>query len=418
MREQTGGLHGKDGFDLDRALRPALRGMRGYQPIEPPEQLAARYGLAAEAIVKLDGNENPYGPSPRALAALAALPAPATLRGSLAAHRYPDPEQRRLRAALARRHQVPAECIVAGAGADELIDLVFRVFVEPGDRVVVASPTFGMYAFDARLSGAELVDVPRDEHDWSLDGAALIEAASTAKVVFIPSPNNPTGGLLLPELCERLLASGALLVVDEAYIEFSHGESLAGRAAAGDVPLIALRTFSKWAGLAGLRLGYGVMPASIAATFMQCKQPYGVNVAAEAAALASLEDSALLDERACAIAGERDRLAGLLGAGGWLEPAPSEGNFLLCRLSGRLSGKLADGLVSDATAGDGTVSGAALREALARRGVFVRVFDDPRLSSHVRISIGTPEDSERLLAALSEAREELDSPDQPEETAR
>ena len=417
MGEQTDGLHGRDGFNLDRALRPALRGMRGYQPIEPPEQLAARYGIAAEAIVKLDGNENPYGPSPRALAALAALAAQAAqaaLGGSLAAHRYPDPEQRRLRAALARRHQVPAECIVAGAGADELIDLVFRVFVEPGDRVVVASPTFGMYAFDARISGAELVDVPRDEHDWSLDGEALVEAASTAKVVFIPSPNNPTGGLLPPELCERLLASGALLVVDEAYIEFSHGESLAGRAAAGEAPLIVLRTFSKWAGLAGLRVGYGVMPAAIAATFMQCKQPYGVNVAAEAAALGSLEDGALLDERACAIAGERDRLAGLLSAGRWLEPAPSEGNFLLCRLSGRI----ADGLASDARAGDATVSGAALREALARRGVFVRVFDDPRLRSHVRISVGTTEDSERLLAVLSEAREELDSLDQPEETAR
>ena len=387
MSERTVGTDGTDGtdsagrFDLERALRPALRGMRGYEPIEPPEQLAARYGVAPEAIVKLDGNENPYGPSPRALAALS---------GALPAHRYPDPEQRRLRAALARRHGVPPECIVAGAGADELIDLVYRVFVEPGDRVAVASPTFGMYAFDARLSGAELVDVPRDAGDWSLDAHALVAAAATAKVVFIASPNNPTGGLLPPEVCERLLASGALLVVDEAYIEFSHGESLVARAASGDAPLIALRTFSKWAGLAGLRLGYGVMPASIAATLMQCKQPYGVNVAAEAAALASLEDAALLDERACEIAGERDRLAGALRAGGRLEPAPSEANFLLCRLADGLEGGFA---------GDG----AALREALARHGVFVRVFDDPRLRGHVRISIGTPEDSERLLAALADA---------------
>ena len=373
-------------FDLERALRPALRGLRSYEPIEPPEEVAARYGVAPEAIVKLDGNENPYGPSPRALAAL---------DGGLAAHRYPDPEQRRLRAALARRHGVGAECIVAGAGADELIDLVFRVFVEPGDRVVVASPTFGMYAFDARLSGAELVDVPRDASDWSLDGDALVEAAAAAKVVLMPSPNNPTGGLLPPEVCERLLASGALLVVDEAYIEFSHGESLVGRAAAGDAPLIVLRTFSKWAGLAGLRAGYGVMPAAIAATFMRCKQPYGVNVAAEAAALASLEDVGLLDERACALAGDRDRLAGALRAGGRLEPAPSEANFLLCRLAGGLEGG----------------HGAALREALARRGVFVRVFDDPRLRGHVRISIGTPEDSERLLAALAEAGEELEGPE-------
>ena len=376
-------------FDLDAALRPSLRRLRGYQPIDPPEEVAARYGIAPGAIVKLDGNENPYGPSPGARAALA---------GDYPAHRYPDPEQRRLRAALAERHGVPPGCIVAGAGADEIIDLAFRVFVAPGDRVVVASPTFGMYSFGAQLAGAELVDVPRSEEDWSLDADALVAAASTAKAVFLPSPNNPTGGLLPTDVCERLLASGALIVVDEAYIEFARttststaspgADSLAGRAAGG-APLIVLRTFSKWAGLAGLRVGYGVMPPAICETFMHCKQPYGVNVAAEAAALASLEDAALLDERACRIVEERDRLAEELRATGWIDPAPSEANFLLCRLA----------------FGDG----AALKEALARRGVFVRVFDDERLRRHVRISIGTAEDSERLLEALADARSEIEA---------
>ena len=372
------------GFDLERALRPPLRGLSGYQPIDPPEQLAARYGIAPEAIVKLDGNENPYGPSPRARAALA---------GDYPAHRYPDPEQRRLRAALGARHGVPPECLVAGAGADEIIDLVFRVFVDAGDRVVIASPSFGMYAFGAQLAGAELVDVPRGD-DWSLDIDALVAACEGASVVFLPSPNNPTGGLLPPAAAERLLGSGALVVVDEAYVEFagSHAAgppTLVGRATEDAAPLIVLRTFSKWAGLAGLRVGYGVMPAAIASVLMHCKQPYGVNVAAEAAALASLEDATVLDERACVLAGERERLADELRAGGWLEPAPSQANFLLCRLA----------------FGDG----AALREALARRGVFVRVFDDERLRDHVRISIGTPEDSERLLAALAEARPEIET---------
>ena len=371
-------------FDLDAALRPPLRRLRGYRPIDPPEEVAARYGIAPEAIVKLDGNENPYGPSPGARAALA---------GDYPAHRYPDPEQRRLRAALAERHGVPPECIVAGAGADEIIDLVFRVFVAPGDRVAVASPTFGMYSFGAQLAGAELVDVPRSEEDWSLDAGALVAAANTAKAVFLPSPNNPTGGLLPTDVCERLLASGALVVVDEAYIEFARAaspgaDSLAGRAAGG-APLIVLRSFSKWAGLAGLRVGYGVMPAAIGETFMHCKQPYGVNVAAEAAALASLEDAALLNERACRIVEKRDRLAEELRATGWIDPAPSEANFLLCRLA----------------FGDG----AALREALARRGVFVRVFDDERLRRHVRISAGTAEDSERLLEALAAARSEIEA---------
>ena len=376
-------------FDLDAALRPALRGMDGYEPIEPPEEAAVRYGVAPGDVVKIDGNENPYGPSPRARKALMGGP------GGYEAHRYPDPEQRRLRAALAARHDVPETCIVAGAGADELIDLVFRVFVDPGDRVVIASPTFGMYAFGSKLSGATLVDAPRREADWSLDADALVDAAAGAKVVFVPSPNNPTGGLLPDEVCDRLLASGALLVVDEAYIEFAHGESLVALAAEGDAPLIVLRTFSKWAGLAGVRVGYGVMPAPVAAAFMQWKQPYGVSVVAEAAALAALEDSALLDERACEIAGERERLAEALRDGGWLEPAPSQANFLLCRMSDRLGG-----------------DGAGLREALARRGVFVRFFSDPRLRRHVRISTGTPADTDRVLAALDEAGRE------PEGTTR
>ena len=371
-------------FDLDAALRPALRGMDGYEPIEPPEEAAARYGVAPADVVKLDGNENPYGPSPRARTALA---------GGYEAHRYPDPDQRRLRAAIAARHGIPESSIVAGAGADELIDLVFRVFVDPGDRVVIASPTFGMYGFGARLFGATLIDAPRHEADWSLDADPLVEAAEGAKVVFIPSPNNPTGGLLPADVCERLLASGALLVVDEAYIEFAHGESLVPLAAGGDAPLIVLRTFSKWAGLAGLRVGYGVMPRAIADAFMQWKQPYGVNLAAEAAAIASIEDAMLLDERACEIAGERERLEAGLHDGGWLDPAPSEANFLLCRMSDRLDG-----------------DGAALREALARRGVFVRFFSDPQMRRHVRISAGTPADTDRVLAALDEAGRELEGP--------
>ena len=362
-------------FDPGRALRPALRGMTPYTPVEPPAEMAARYGVAPASIVKLDANENPYGASPRTLEAIR----------SVEAHRYPDPDQRRSRAALAARHNVPEACLVAGAGSDELIDLLFRTYVEPGDRIVICSPTFGMYAFDAGLLGAEVVDVAL-RADWSIDADALVAAAAGAKAVFIPTPNNPTGGLLSHELAGRLVETGALLVVDEAYIEFSHGESLVGRAADGE-PLVVLRTFSKWAGLAGLRVGYGVMPEPIATTLMQVKQPYGVSVAAEAAVLASLEDAAVLDERACAITAERDRMADALRAMAWLEPAPSEANFILVRMD--------RGEASD------------VREALRRRGVFVRTFDHPRLRQHLRISAGTPEDTERVIAALREVGEEL-----------
>jgi histidinol-phosphate aminotransferase len=266
-------------FDPREALRAGLRSLQGYIPIEPPEEVAARYGIDPARIVKLDGNENPYGPAPAALAALEAA------GQAYSPHRYPDPDQRRVRAALASHLGVPFETVVAGAGSDELIDLVFRAYIEAGDRIVVATPTFGMYAFDAELHGARCVDVPRTIEAgeggdaWRLDEAALLDAAAEAKAVFIPSPNNPTGDLLPPALASRLLDTGALLVVDEAYIEFSHAQSLASEAAAG-APMIVLRTFSKWAGLAGLRVGYGVMPSEVAATLMQIKQPYDLNVAA------------------------------------------------------------------------------------------------------------------------------------------
>lgn len=363
-------------FDLEAALRPALRDMRGYSPIAPPEEVAARYGIPVDQIVKLDANENPYGPSPKTLDAIRALSG---------AHRYPDPDQRAIRAALAARHAVDPDCIVAGAGSDEIIDLLFRTFVSPGDRVVIASPTFGMYAFDGELQGAEVVDIPLRD-DWSFDVDPLVKASASARLVCIPSPNNPTGGLLPLEVAERIAASGPLLVVDEAYIEFAHAESLAALAASGQ-PIVVLRTFSKWGGLAGLRIGYGIMPREIARTLMLVKQPYGVNVAAEAAALASLEDLALLDDRACVLAGERDRMADLLRATGWFEPIPSEANFVLCRL-----------LRSDAP---------AVREALRRRGIFVRTFDHPRLAQHVRISAGRPEDTDRLIAAVNEIEGDL-----------
>ena len=361
-------------FDPERALRRALRGMQSYTPITPPEEIAARYGIAPADIVKLDGNENPYGPSPRARAALAA---------DYGAHRYPDPEQRRLREALAARHGIDPDCIVAGAGSDEIIDLLFRAYVDPADRVVIAAPTFGMYAFDAGLHGAEVVDVPLRD-DWSLDADALVAAAGavrTAKAafVFVPSPNNPTGGLLPPALAERLLDTGALLVVDEAYVEFAHADSLVARAAAGE-PLVVLRTFSKWAGLAGLRVGYGVMPRVMALGLMQVKQPYGVSVAAEVAALASLQDVEVLDERAHIVAAERDRMAEALRGLGWLEPAPSEANFILVRL----------------LRGDSLT----VREALRARGIFVRTFDHPRLLRHIRISAGTSHDTDRVVETL------------------
>jgi histidinol-phosphate aminotransferase len=363
-------------FDPAKMLRPALLAYDDYATLDAPEQIAAQYGFAVSDLVRLDANENPYGPSTKARAALA---------GDYAAHRYPDAEQRELRAALADWLGVPAATIVAGAGSDEMIEAVFRCCIEAGERIVISSPTFGMYSFDAQQYGAEVVDVPRRE-DWELDREPLLAAARDAKAVFLPSPNNPTGNTASRELIEELLETGALIVIDEAYIEFSEEESVAALAASG-APLVVLRTFSKWGGLAGMRIGYAVMPEALAQATMAVKQPYSLNVAAEVAALASLQDIEELDERACTITGERNRLAKALRATGWVEPWPSDTNFLFCRL-----------LRSD---------GATVREVLRRRGVIIRYFDSERLRGHIRISVGTAEDTDRVIEALAKVAQEL-----------
>ena len=162
-----------------------------YTPIEPFEVLSARLGLPAEQIVKLDANENPYGPAPRARQALAELAFP---------HIYPDPESRALRAALGRFTGVPQEYLLAGAGADELIDLLLRVLLEPGDSVINCPPTFGMYAFDTLLNAGQVIEVPR-RPDFSLDLPAIRQAVAEhqPKVLFLTSPNNPDGSLPHPE---------------------------------------------------------------------------------------------------------------------------------------------------------------------------------------------------------------------------
>jgi histidinol-phosphate aminotransferase len=363
--------------DVLRFVRPELLAMAGYEPVEPVEVLATRLGVPPERIVKLDGNENLYGPAPAALRALAE---------HQGYHIYPDPDQRRLRAALAEYVGVPAEHIVAGAGSDELIDLLARVLLGPGDRVVDLVPTFGMYAFTAAVCGGTVVPVPR-RPDFSVDVAAVAAAVNgdaRAKLIFVASPNNPSGNPLSGQDLERLLALGVPVVVDEAYVEFSGG-SVARLVPERD-NLVVIRTFSKWAGLAGLRVGYGVMPAPLARLLLAVKPPYNVNVAAEAAVLASLAERELLAERVRAIVAERERLTALLAEIPFLRPWPSQANFVLC----------------DVTRGDAR----ALRDGLRRRGIFVRYFDRDGLRDKVRISVGRPEHTDALLAALREMGDE------------
>ncbi len=359
--------------ELSSLIRPDIARMEAYTPVKPFEALSREMGRDPADLIKLDANENPYGPSPRALAALADYPW---------YHIYPDPQQTDLRAALADYVGVAADYILPGHGADELIDYLCRVLLQPGDVIINCPPTFGMYDFDARLSLGQVIDVPRNE-DFSLDVAgverAVEQAAGRAKILFLTSPNNPDGGLLPLADLERLLALPLLVVVDEAYIEFADAASAAPRVPATP-NLAVLRTFSKWAGLAGLRLGYGILPLPLLEALWKFKQPYNVNVAATVAGLASLNDLSTLRTRIAQLKAERERLYDALAEIPWLHPLPSQANFVLSRVEGRSAG--------------------ALHQQLFQKGVLVRYYDKPGLRDFIRISAGKPQQTDQLLKIL------------------
>ena len=339
-----------------------------------------------DRLVKLDLNENPFGPSPRAIAALAQM---------RHYNRYVGQDE--LRSAIAQYVGVDMSHIVVSNGADEMIDWVQRVFLDRGDAIVDCPPSFEMYSFFARVNGARILVVPRHE-DFSLDMDAISRSFATGKwqtangeqfhfptsktghpkLIFLANPSNPDGSVASHADIERLLALPVIVVLDEAYAEFA-GESYAARVPSQS-NLIVLRTFSKWAGLASLRVGYCIAPRSIAATILQIKAPENVNSAGIVAALASLEDREYLLANVRRVNEERARLTVALAQLGFLHPLPSRANFILCRVKGQ-----------DAQ---------QIYHALAKRYILIRPFSSPRMRDYVRIAVGTPEQNDLLIDVL------------------
>jgi histidinol-phosphate aminotransferase len=288
-----------------------------------------------------------------------------------------------LREALAGFVGVPAAQILPTHGADEMLDYLCRLFVQPGDAIIDCPPTFGMYSFDAQLSGGKVIEVWRSA-DYAVDVAAIEQAVYGAdrqpKLLFLTSPNNPTGNWLSAADLTRLLQLPLLVVLDEAYVEFADHPSRAGWVLRHD-NLVVLRTFSKAAGIAGLRLGYGICPAWLMALLWQFKQPYNVNVAAAVAGLASLCHVEQIDDVVAKLKAERARLiAALVADVAYLRPHPSQANFILCDVVDR--------------------SARELKLALEQRGILVRHYNKPGLQNCIRISVGRPEQSDRLLDEL------------------
>jgi histidinol-phosphate aminotransferase len=346
-------------FDPEKLVRAAIHHLPLYTREPAPATKPARE-------VRLDWNESPYGPSPRAIDALAAV----------ATHnRYPEFDAWALREALGRYAGTPADRIVAGAGLDNVLETLMFLLIEPGDRVIISEPTFMVYELLARAHGGEVTNVPLSP-GFALDDEAILDAVDDrTKLILICNPNNPTGNLLASAAIERIVANAPCLVaIDEAYAEFAGATH---RGLMEDYQNLAiLRTLSKFAGLAGMRVGYGIFPESLMPYLMRVMPGFcNVSAAASAAAIASLEDDDYNRSTVARIVADREALADRLREIPGVEPLTSATNFLLVRLP-----------VEDA--------GPAIRE-LAQRGVYVRHFRNPAfgIADCLRVSIGTPEDN-------------------------
>jgi histidinol-phosphate aminotransferase len=360
---------------IERYILPHLQSFSGYSASTSPDTLKGKVEVSLDKIVKMNANENPYGCSPRVIKAFSK---------ATNFNIYPDDGQQELRRLIGGYAKVPPQCVVAGHGSNTLIDFLVRLFVGPGDEVINAVPTFDIYRFSTAICGGTLVNTSRDDKFAINLDAMLAAVTPRTKMIFLATPNNPTGNVTPPEQILALIKTGLPVVVDEAYHEFS-GETV--------MPLtneyknlIVLRSFSKWAGLAGLRVGYGIFPARIAAALMAIKIPHNVSVAAEIAVKESLEDLAYLQGKVKALIAERSRLLSELLTVKWLKAYPSKANFIFCNV---LQG-----------------SASELHQKLQKKGVLVRYFETPSLQNSIRISIGKPEHTDTLMKALRQIEKE------------
>ncbi len=339
-----------------------------YSPGKPVEELERELGIPH--AIKLASNENPRGPSPKACAVLA--------EAAQTLNRYPDGGGHRLRDALADRWKVQPDQVLLGNGSDEIVGLLARAFLSPGDEAVMADPTFVIYKMVVVASHAQPVEVPLRE--WRHDLPAMVDALTTrTKLLFICNPNNPTGTVVTSSEVTAMMAKipdDVIVVFDEAYYEYvrrsDFPDSLSYLTQGRNV--VILRTFSKIYGLAGLRIGYGLTTTEIAGYVNRVRPPFNTSSLAQRAAVAALEDDEHVAESRAMNEAEMARLSKeLTGLG--LSVLPSEANFLYF---------------------DAQRDGAELFQALLRRGVIVRHLGGRML----RVTVGLPEENTRFLEVL------------------
>ena len=358
---------------IQHLVPPWLASLVPYEPGKPIEEVEREYGIPNS--IKIASNENPLGPSPKAVAAIAAaLPE---------LHRYPDGGGFALKRALALKLGVAPEEILLGNGSNEVLELVARAFLRPGEEAVMSEQAFVVYASVVQATAGIPRSIPLRDFTHDLD-AMLAAVTPKTRVVFLANPNNPTGTIYRREEFERFLArmrKDVVIVADEAYAEYvvdaEYPASLTYRAP-GRL-LVTCRTFSKIYGLAGLRIGYGVGPAEVVEILNRIRQPFNVNSLAQIGALAALgDDEHVARSRHVNREGMARLEAGLRALG--LAPVPSQANFVLVDVG----------------------QGGAVTEALLRRGVIVRPMGGYRFPAHIRVTVGTQAENARFLEALAD----------------
>lgn len=367
-------------FDYASLIRPDIRAAPPAQWPLALDAMALRLGMRVDELAKLDSNENLWGPSPKVREAIANFDR---------LQFYPDAQYAQLRAALAQHSGAPLEKIVVSNGLDEMIDLLTRLLVAPGDAVLDCPPSFEVYAWAAEINHARTIRVPRVKRTstalstgFTLDLDAIeraFDANGSIKLLWLTTPHNPDGSLLTRAELERLLKLPTFVVVDETYVDFAPHSFV--ELTAEHENLIILRTFSKAPALAGIRFGYAVLPRVLAEHYWKLVAPFNVNTLAVVAARAALDDWDYTRDVVAQMIDEREKLFEELHQFSFLQPYRSHASFILCNVVGR--------------------SAAELKDALAQHGVLVRLYDNADLRNHIRISIGTPRETQMLLSALS-----------------
>ncbi len=352
---------------------PWLDGLIAYDPGKPIEETAREMGLDPAEIIKLASNENPLGPSPKAVQAMG--------EAAAEAHIYPDGGGYKLRQAIAEKFGLERSQIVLGNGSNEIIELVGHGFLKPGDNIIAAEHAFVVYRLMATLFGAETIEVPDPGYVHDLEAMAAAITPDTRQI-FIANPNNPTGTLVEQEAIDRFMdqvPDHVTVIFDEAYYEFLDTPPDTLKYVKQGRNVVIMRTFSKIQGLAALRIGYGITTPAIATVLEKCRQPFNTNAIAQAGAIAGLADQDHQDRTKTVTDEGRAYLEQAFSEMG-LDYVPSYANFVLVKV------------------GDGN----AVFADMLKRGVIVRAMAGYKLPEWVRISVGTMEENQRCVATLKQ----------------